>query len=93
MFVSRGKYDEKEALAKQLEMRLQETLDRVAVLEAENTSLANEVEHLHAASSQVNDSILLKCIIDALQLLTTALTQKISQFQTLIVCSHIQRQR
>lgn len=67
MFVSRGKYDEKEALAKQLETRLQETLDRVAVLEAENTSLANEVEHLHAASAQMNDSVLLKCIIDALQ--------------------------
>ena len=41
-----------EAQARQLEMRLQDTLDKVAQLEAENSALANEVEELTAAGTR-----------------------------------------
>lgn len=83
MFVSRGKYEEKEAQARQLEMRLQDTLDKVAQLEAENSALANEVEELTAAGTQANDSVLLKCVIDALQQIDSIRETVLAAFQTI----------
>lgn len=65
MFVSRSKYDEKEAQVRQLEARVQEAMDKVAALEAENAELMSSVE----ASSQTNaqsDSVVMKCAVDAL---------------------------
>lgn len=44
MFVSRSKYEEKEAQVRQLEARVQDAMDKVAALEAENAELLASVE-------------------------------------------------
>ena len=44
MFVSRSKYEEKEAQVRKLEARVQEALDKIDVLEAENSELINAIE-------------------------------------------------
>ncbi len=65
MFVFRSKYEDKEAQVRQLEGRLQEAMDKVEALEAENIELASSIEAANQASSQ-SDSVLLKCVIDSL---------------------------
>ena len=59
MFVSRSKYEEKEAQVRKLEARVQEALDKIDVLEAENSELINAIE---AASSQHASALLMVCV-------------------------------
>lgn len=65
MFVSRSKYEEKEAQVRQLEARVQDAMDKVAALEAENAELLASVESAAQKSAQ-NDSVVMKCAVDAL---------------------------
>jgi len=67
MFVSRSKYEEKEALVRKLEARVQEALDKIDVLEAENTELVNAIEAAKGQHASSNDSVVMKCIVDAMR--------------------------
>ncbi|MEC8417293.1 MAG: methyl-accepting chemotaxis protein [Pseudomonadota bacterium] len=65
MFVSRSKYEDKVAEARLLETRVQDALDKVALLEAENAELVASLEQAEAKPSS-NESVLMKCVVDAL---------------------------
>ena len=53
MFVSRSKYEDKVAEARLLETRVQDALDKVALLEAENAELVASLEQAEAICQQV----------------------------------------
>ena len=67
MFVSRSKYEEKEAQVRKLEARVQEALDKIDVLEAENSELINAIEAANGQYASSNDSVVMKCIVDAMR--------------------------
>ena len=67
MFVSRSKYEEKEAQVRKLEARVQEALDKIDVLEAENSGLINAIEAASSQHASSNDSVVMKCIIDGMR--------------------------
>ncbi|HBI75897.1 MAG TPA: chemotaxis protein, partial [Alteromonas macleodii] len=67
MFVSRSKYEEKEAQVRKLEARVQEALDKIDVLEAENSELINAIEAANGQHASSNDSVVMKCIVDAMR--------------------------
>ena len=67
MFVSRSKYEEKEAQVRKLEARVQEALDKIDVLEAENSELINAIEAASSQHASSNDSVVMKCIVDAMR--------------------------
>lgn len=66
MFVSRSRFEEKEAQVQLLEKRLQETLDRVSLLEAENTELTTALETAHDKEVSSANSTVVKCLVDSL---------------------------
>ncbi len=65
MFVSRNRYNEKEEQVRLLEARVQESMDRVAALEAENAELHHSAT-INSQDSAQSNSVLLRCVIDAL---------------------------
>ena len=67
MFVSRSKYEEKESQVRALEARVQDALDKIERLEAENSQLINTIETASNQSSSVADSTVVRCLIDALR--------------------------
>lgn len=66
MFVSRSKYEEKDAEVRQLEMKLEEALKRVELLETENSDLHSAIETATNQQVSVTESVVVKCLIDAL---------------------------
>ena len=67
MFVSRSKYEEKEAQVRKLEARMQEALDKIDVLEVENSELINAIEAANSQHASSNDSVVVKCIVDGMR--------------------------
>ena len=67
MFVSRSKYEEKESQVRVLEARVQDALDKIERLEAENSQLVNTIETASQQSKSTADSIVVRCLIDALR--------------------------
>lgn len=65
MFVSRSKYEDKEAQVRQLETRVEQAMDKVAALEAENAALSAALEGTRQKDKS-SDSVLLKCVIESL---------------------------
>ena len=66
MFVSRSKYEEKDAEVRQLEVKLEEALKRVELLETENSDLHSAIETATNQQVSVTESVVVKCLIDAL---------------------------
>ena len=66
MFVSRSKFEEKEAQVVLLEKRLQETLDKVSSLEAQNAELAAALDTAHNEEVSLANSTVVKCLVDSL---------------------------
>lgn len=67
MFVSRGKYLEKEAQVSQLDSRYQAALDKITALEAENAELSLQVSELSNSVSQQKDMVVTRSLVDSLK--------------------------
>ena len=66
MFVSRSKFEEKEAQVQLLEKRLQETLDKISLLEAENAELTAALETANHEDVSTANATVVKCLVDSL---------------------------
>lgn len=66
MFVLRSKYLQTEAKCTQLDKSYQEALEKIAILEAENNALKEEVSQLTETAARDDDSIVTKCLVEAL---------------------------
>jgi len=67
MFVSRSKYEEKEAQVRLLETRVQEALEKIDALEAEKSDLINTIEAASSQNGSPNDSVVMRCIVDSMR--------------------------
>lgn len=83
MFVSRGKYNEKEAQVSQLEKKYSDALDRLAALESENATLQSEITNLAQGASLENESVVTKCLVDSLQQISGIRESVLLSFQTI----------
>lgn len=66
MFVSRSKFEEKEAQVQLLEKRLQETLDKISLLEAENAELTAALETANHEDVSSANATVVKCLVDSM---------------------------
>jgi methyl-accepting chemotaxis protein len=70
MFVSRGRYEEKESQLTQLDAKYQDALEKVSMLESENAELHQQLEAASKAQAQAKDSTIIRCLLDSLEQIT-----------------------